>query len=96
MKKVDWDLISFITSSEYRQKVLICIDERQITPTEISNISKVRINHVSVILRELKDKKLVKCLTEQKKKGRFYCLTPYGKEIREFIQSRNEKLKISA
>ena len=71
--------ISLIKSSEYRHKVLKAIGDEVITPSEIARKVNLRLNHVSMVLTDLKDKKLVKCLNEETKKGRLYQLTELGK-----------------
>ncbi len=73
------DAISLIKSSEYRHKVLNAIGNEVITPSEIAKKVELRLNHVSMVLAELKEKKLVKCLNEETKKGRLYELTELGK-----------------
>jgi len=71
--------ISLIKSSEYRHKVLKAIGNEVITPSEIARKVDLRLNHVSMVLTDLKNKKLVKCLNEETKKGRLYELTELGK-----------------
>ena len=71
--------ISLIKSSEYRHIVLKAIGNEVITPSEIARKVDLRLNHVSTVLTDLKDKKLVKCLNEETKKGRLYQLTELGK-----------------
>jgi predicted transcriptional regulator len=79
MEKGMIDAISLIKSSEYRHKVLKAIGNEVITPSEIAKKVELRLNHVSMVLTELKEKKLVKCLNEETKKGRLYELTELGK-----------------
>ena len=79
MEKGMINAISLIKSSEYRHKVLKAIGNEVITPSEIARKVDLRLNHVSTVLTDLKDKKLVKCLNEETKKGRLYQLTELGK-----------------
>ena len=79
MEKGMINAISLIKSSEYRHKVLKAIGDEVITPSEIARKVNLRLNHVSMVLTDLKDKKLVKCLNEETKKGRLYQLTELGK-----------------
>jgi predicted transcriptional regulator len=79
MEKRMINAISLIKSSEYRQKVLKAIGDEVITPSEISKKVGLRLNHVSMVLTELKENNLVKCLNEETKKGRLYQLTELGK-----------------
>lgn len=79
MEKGMINAISLIKSSEYRHKVLKAIGSDVLTPSEIAKKTDLRLNHVSMVLTDLKDKKLVKCLNEETKKGRLYELTELGK-----------------
>lgn len=71
--------ISLIKSSEYRHKVLKAISNEILTPSEIAKKVGLRLNHVSMVLTNLKESNLVKCLNEDAKKGRLYQLTELGK-----------------
>lgn len=73
------DAISLIKSSEYRHKIIKAIGNEVLTPSEIAKKVDIRLNHVSMVLTELKEKKVVKCLNEETKKGRLYELTELGK-----------------
>ncbi len=79
MEKEMIDAISLIKSSEYRHKVLKAIGNEILTPSEISKKVDLRLNHVSMVLTDLKNKKLVECLNEETKKGRLYQLTKLSK-----------------
>lgn len=73
--------ISLIKSSEYRSKVMKAISNEILTPSEIAKKIGLRLNHVSMVLTELKENNLVKCLNEETKKGRLYQLTELGKNV---------------
>lgn len=79
MEKGMINAVSLIKSSEYRSKVLKAIGNNIITPSEIAKKVGLRLNHVSMVLTELKENNLVKCLNEETKKGRLYQLTDMGK-----------------
>ena len=79
MEKGMINAVSLIKSSEYRSKVLKAIGNNVITPSEIAKKVGLRLNHVSMVLTELKGNNLVKCLNEEAKKGRLYQLTDMGK-----------------
>lgn len=79
MEKGMIQAISLIKSSGYRHKVLKAIGTEIVTPTEIAKKVGLRLNHVSMVLTELKENNLVKCLNEETKKGRLYQLTELGK-----------------
>ena len=80
--------VSLLKSSEYRLKIIQAIGDDTLTPSEIANKINIRLNHVSLFLRELKEKKLVKCLNEESRKGRLYELTELGKNA---INKLNQK-----
>ncbi|MBI2129898.1 winged helix-turn-helix transcriptional regulator [Candidatus Woesearchaeota archaeon] len=79
MEKGMVNAISLLKSSEYRLKIVQAIGNDTLTPSEIANKTKIRLNHVSMFLKELKDKNIVKCLNEGARKGRLYELTEVGK-----------------
>jgi predicted transcriptional regulator len=79
MEKQMIQAISLIKSSEYRHKVLKAINSDILTPSEIAKKVGLRLNHVSMVLTDLKKSDLVKCLNEDTKKGRLYQLTELGK-----------------
>lgn len=83
--------LSLIKSSEYRYKILRAIGGSVVTPIEISKLIKIRLNHVSMYLKELKKVRLVKCLNEENKKGRLYSLTKLGKEVLEKYEQNTTK-----
>jgi len=72
--------ISLLKSSEYRYKIIKVIGDDTLTPSEIAKKAEIRLNHVSMFLKELKDNNLVKCLNEESRKGRLYELTKLGKD----------------
>ena len=71
--------ISLLKSSVYRLKIIKAIGKDTITPSEIAEKIGIRLNHVSMFLKELKENNLVKCLNEDTRKGRLYELTEVGK-----------------
>ena len=74
--------ISIIKNSEYRKKILLSLaDVNYLTPSEISEKTKLRLNHVSNFLKDLKDNKLIMCLNDDEKRGRLYQITELGKRV---------------
>ena len=71
--------ISLLKSSDYRLKIIEAIGNDTLTPSEIAAKTKLRLNHVSMSLKELKTNNLLKCLNEESRKGRLYELTELGK-----------------
>lgn len=74
--------ISIIKNSEYRRKILISLsDVNYLTPSEIAEKTKIRLNHVSNFLKDLKDNNLIICLNDNDKRGRLYQITELGKKV---------------
>ena len=74
--------ISLLKNSEYRKKILKSLSNvNYLTPSEIAEKTKLRLNHVSNFLKDLKDNKLIVCLNDHEKRGRLYQLTELGKKV---------------
>ncbi|MCG2723320.1 MarR family transcriptional regulator [archaeon] len=73
--------MSLIKSSAYRYKILKSIEERIKTPAEISRDIEIRLNHVSMFLKDLRENEMVVCLNADSKKGRLYQITDFGKNV---------------
>ena len=74
--------ISLLKNSEYRKKILESLSNANyLTPSEISENTKIRLNHVSNFLKDLKDNKLIICLNEEDKRGRLYQISDLGKKV---------------
>lgn len=74
--------ISLIKNSDYRKRILTGLsDVNYLTPSEISQKTKIRLNHVSNFLKDLKDNKLILCLNDEDKRGRLYQITDLGKKV---------------
>lgn len=55
-----------------------------LTPTDIASSSGIRVNHISKILKDLKDKDLIYCANEELRKGRMYTLSHLGLDVCNF------------
>ena len=66
-------------------------DVNYLTPSEIAEKTKIRLNHVSNFLKDLKDQELIKCLNDNEKRGRLYQITSLGKEVLKYESSSNAK-----
>lgn len=83
--------ISLLKNSEYRKKILEVLSQANyLTPSEISTKTKIRLNHVSNFLTNLKEFKLIICLNENEKRGRLYQITELGKKVIKEIEIKNE------
>jgi len=80
--------ISLLKSSDYRFKIVEAIGGDTLTPSEIAQKINIRLNHVSIFLREMKENNMVKCLNEESRKGRLYELTKLGKDALNKLNSK--------
>jgi len=81
------DSIAYIKNSKYRYEVLTNLyNKKLLTPKEISDVIPLRLNHVSMTLKELKVKNLVECINEDAKRGRLYQITELGKLTYKWIE----------
>jgi predicted transcriptional regulator len=88
---MNWDLISLITSSKVRFKILIRLNKSKATPTELSKDLEIHTSAVSRTLSELTKKELIECLTKRKK-FKYYQITSEGKKLLKHI---NEETKVN-
>lgn len=72
---------AYVDISTYRKKTVKALNNEVKTPTQIANDSGIRTNHISKVLKELKEKNVAECINEDVKKGRLYRLTSLGEEI---------------
>lgn len=78
-------LVGYVMASDYRTKILKSIGEDIKIPSIIAEEIGLRTNHVSNVLKDLKEKNLVICLNEEARKGRLYKNTDLGIEILKYI-----------
>ena len=67
--------ISYVEISTYRTKVMKSLDGDVKIPTGIAKDSRIKTNHISKVLSELKAHELVECINPEVRKGRLYRLT---------------------
>jgi len=80
-----FDLVGYIMASEYRTKILKSIGENIKIPSAIAEEIGLRTNHVSNVLKDLKDKNLVVCLNENARKGRLYKNTDLAFDVLKYL-----------
>ena len=83
--KTKWDNISFIVRSSPRKKVFLALQEPK-TPTQLSKDLGINIGFISNILIDLQKRELIKCLSTNEKRHRFYQISKKGKEILKSIR----------
>lgn len=78
--------ISYVQISQYRTKVMKALEGEVKIPSNIARDSRIRTNHISKVLAELKAHELVECINPEVRKGRLYRLTEKGEELVENIE----------
>ncbi|MEA2070397.1 MAG: winged helix-turn-helix domain-containing protein [Asgard group archaeon] len=82
---MDWDTVSFVTGSQIRFKILIELNKKKATPSELAKLLKYPISHISTTLSELEEKELVICLTKERRKNKYFDISKKGRELLKFI-----------
>lgn len=77
----NWDLISFVKSSNKRFQILSLLNDALSTPSDISKKLNIPISHVSSTLSELSERDLIVCLTPERRKTKLFATTKTGKSI---------------
>ena len=72
------DVLRYVNKSSYRVKVLKSLGEDVKMPKEIASDSGILPNHISNVLRQLKEKEIVECINPEVSKGRLYRLSDNG------------------
>ena len=72
---------SYVEISKYRTKVLKALEDDVKIPSQIAKDSDILQNHISAVLRQLKEHELVECINPEVRKGRLYRLTDKGDEV---------------
>ena len=76
-----WKEVGFVISSGYRSKIMKSLDGETKIPTQIARETKIYSNHISSVLKQLREHELVECINPEVRKGRLYRLTDKGEEI---------------
>lgn len=83
---MDEDLIKYVNRSKYRVRALKAIGEDVKIPKEIAEDSGILQNHISNVLRELKERDMVECINPNVRKGRLYRLSEEGLNILDKLE----------
>lgn len=78
-------LYGYVISSSYRKKSVRSLNDSNKIPTDLAEDIGVRTNHISKVLRELKECGIAECINEEKRKNRVYKLTSVGEDIAKLI-----------
>jgi len=86
-----WEEISFIISGKLRFTILLSLKKSPKTPSELKVELGTQISNISKTLRELESRGLIKCLTPERRKNKFYSITDKGLTILEEIKTLSDK-----
>tara|TARA_Y100000031_G_C7928336_1_gene251536 strand:+ start:238 stop:504 length:267 start_codon:yes stop_codon:yes gene_type:complete len=82
---VDKSLLSFILRGKNRISVLKTVSKDELVSAQIEEETKMYKSHVSRTLKELRKKKLIKCVNPKDRYFKFYKITNLGKKVLEKI-----------
>lgn len=81
----------YCISSQRRYDIVMTLgSEGYLTPTNIAKKSNIRVNHISNLLRELKDYNIIVCVNEGVRKGKLYRLTNFGEELLPYLKGEKK------
>ena len=72
---------SYVSISSYRAKTVKSLHNEAKIPTVIAKDTGILPNHMSKVLKELKEAGVAECINPEVRKGRLYRLTDLGNEI---------------
>lgn len=73
---------AYVNCSKYRVKVLnYLVNVGYDMPKNIAEKNDIRQNHISKVLRELREIDLIECINPEARRGRLYRITDMGREV---------------
>ena len=85
-------IYAYVDISRYRRDTVKTLKGEVKTPTAIARDSGIRTNHISKVLKELKEVGVAECINEDVRKGRLYRLTSTGDKIAKYMKN-DENIK---
>ena len=80
-------VFAYVNISSYRVRSVKALRGEVKTPTNIAKDADIKLNHISKVLRQLKECGAAVCLNEEAKMGRMYRLTSVGEEIADHLDN---------
>lgn len=80
-----YEILGYVLASEYRTNIIKSIGQHMKIPSVIASDLDLRTNHISNVLKDLKERNIVICQNENAKKGRLYKNTELGLEILKLL-----------
>lgn len=85
-QEADWDTVSHVTASKYRQAVVESLVGGPATPSGIAEKTGFGIAHISRSLQDLREENVTELLvSEDRRKGRYYGLTERGEQVADRV-----------
>ncbi len=78
---------AYVNISTYRVKAVKALKDEDKTPTVIAKDAGIRVNHISNVLKQLKECEVAECINEENRKNRIYRLTDTGREIVDYLDN---------
>ena len=75
----------YVISSSYREKSVKYVNKSNKIHTDLAEDIGIRSNHISKVLRELKECGVAECINEEKRKNRVYRLTSKGEDVANLL-----------
>jgi len=72
---------SWVKASEYRENILLALEDKPRTPKELAETTGYYLSHVSNVLSDLNDHELAECITPDRRKGRLWAATDDGQDV---------------
>ena len=82
---MSWEKVSYVAASKTRKSIVLKLETPR-TPTFLAKTLNVNLANISRALSELERKKIMICLTPEKRVGKIYSLTKEGKSVLETIK----------
>lgn len=75
------DEIDYVKRSQYRFKVVKSLDNDAKMPSQIARDTEIFQNHISNVLRQLREHEIIECVNPEVKQGRMYIITEKGERV---------------
>jgi DNA-binding MarR family transcriptional regulator len=83
---MDVEEYAWVKASDYRESILLALEDKPRTPKELSEMTDYYLSHVSNVLSDLEDHGMAECITPDRKKGRLWHSTEKGENIIEDLK----------
>ena len=77
--------IEYVKKSQYRLRVMKCLEGEVKMPSVIARETNIIQNHMSKVLNQLMEHDLIECINPEAKKGRIYRMTEKGEELVKYL-----------